>query len=77
MNTDKTESLEKFLGFSLGTEEYAIPLLSVKEVIALPEITPVPFSPPHFLGIINLRGQIISVMDLRKKFALGEAKFGE
>jgi purine-binding chemotaxis protein CheW len=61
---------ERFLNFSLGEEEYAIPLLSVKEVIALPDITPVPFTPAHFLGIMNLRGQVISVIDLRQKFGI-------
>ena len=61
---------DRFLSFSLGTEEYAIPLLSVREVIAMPEITPVPQTPAHFLGIMNLRGQVISVMDLRAKLTI-------
>lgn len=61
---------ERFLCFSLAQEEYAIPLLGVREVIALPEITPVPQTPSYFLGIMNLRGQIISVIDLRMKFGL-------
>jgi len=60
----------RFLCFSLGSEEFAIPLLSVREVIAMPEITPVPQTPPHFLGIMNLRGQVISVMDLRTKLSI-------
>ena len=60
--------MTRFLSFSLGKEEYAIELLSVREVIGMPGITPVPHTPPHFLGIMNLRGQVISVMDLRKKF---------
>lgn len=58
----------RFLNFSLGPEEFAIPLLSVREVIAVPEMTPIPHTPAHFLGIMNLRGQVISVIDLRKKF---------
>jgi len=58
----------RYLGFSLGAEEYAIPLLTVKEVIAMPEITPIPQTPPYFLGIMNLRGQVISILDLRQKF---------
>ncbi len=57
----------RYLSFSLGQEEFAIPLLSVKEVIAVPEFTPIPFTPGHVLGIMNLRGQVISVIDLRKK----------
>lgn len=60
----------RFLSFSLGAEEYAIPILAVKEVIALPEITPIPFSPAYFLGIMNLRGQVISVIDLRMKLGI-------
>jgi len=58
---------EKVLIFALGEERYAVPLLKVKEVIALNEITPVPFAPPYFRGIMNLRGQVISVIDLRLK----------
>ena len=60
----------RYLSFTLGTEEYAIPLLSVREVIAVPEITPIPYTPSHFLGIMNLRGQVISIIDLRKKLAI-------
>lgn len=71
------ESSHKYLTFSLGTEEYGIPLLKVKEVIAVPEITPVPFVPKHFLGIMNLRGQIISVLDLRSKFGTTGPLAGE
>lgn len=60
----------RYLNFSLGNEEFGIPLLDVREVIAVPEITPVPYTPPHFLGIMNLRGQVISVMDLRTKLGV-------
>ena len=67
----------RYLAFSLGGERYAIPLLSVKEVIALPEITPVPFSAPHFMGIMNLRGQVISVVDLRLKLGIKAHATGE
>jgi purine-binding chemotaxis protein CheW len=62
--------VQRFLQFSLGNEVYAIPLLSVKEVIAFPEITPIPYAPSHFLGIMNLRGKIISIIDLRTKFGI-------
>jgi len=63
----------RYISFSLGSEEYAIPLLDVREVIAVPETTPVPFTPAHFLGIMNLRGQVISVIDLRTKFGIKPA----
>lgn len=64
------DEVNRFLNFTLGEEEFAIPLLSVKEVIAVPETTPIPHTPPHFLGIMNLRGQVISIIDLRKKFSM-------
>ena len=69
-NTKGKAGSERFLCFSLGAEEYAIPLLVVREVIAMPEYTPVPYTPTYFLGIMNLRGQVISVMDLRQKLGL-------
>jgi purine-binding chemotaxis protein CheW len=65
---------QRFLAFSLNDEEYAIPLLHVKEVIAIPEITPIPYTPAHFLGIMNLRGQVISIIDLRQKFKMKKAE---
>lgn len=61
---------QRYLCFSLGEEEYAIPLLSVKEVVAMPEYTKVPNAPKYFLGIINLRGQVISVVDLRARLGI-------
>lgn len=64
------EILERYLEFDLGKEAYAVPLLSIKEVITVPETTPLPNSPSYFLGIMNLRGQIISVLDLRKKLKI-------
>lgn len=67
MKKNTTTELSRFIEFSLGAEDYAIPLLMVREVISVPDTTPIPKSPPHFLGIMNLRGQVISVVDLRKK----------
>jgi purine-binding chemotaxis protein CheW len=64
---------QRYLAFSLNEEEYAIPLLHVKEVIALPEVTQIPYTPSHFLGIMNLRGQVISIVDLRLKFKMKKA----
>ncbi len=61
---------ERYLGFSLGEEEYAIPLLKVREVIAQPDVTPIPQTPNYFLGVINLRGQVITVLDLRTKLGI-------
>lgn len=63
-------SVSRFIEFDLGIESYAIPLLSIKEVIPVPETTPLPNSPSYFIGIMNLRGQIISVVDLRNKLKI-------
>jgi purine-binding chemotaxis protein CheW len=60
--------LNKFLTFTLGEESYGIPILNVKEIIGMMNITHVPSMPKFIKGIINLRGKIISVMDLRLKF---------
>ncbi len=57
----------RFMEYRLGTQLYAIPLLTVKEVIPKPEITIVPNMPSHFEGMINLRGQILGVFNVRKK----------
>jgi purine-binding chemotaxis protein CheW len=69
-NQGSDDTFNRFLSFSLGSEEYAIPLLSVREVMGMPDFTPVPQSPPFFLGIMNLRGQVISVIDLRIKLGM-------
>ena len=57
----------RYLCFSLGHEHFSIPLLQVKEVIGIPDFTQIPYTPAYFCGIINLRGKVISVIDMRKK----------
>ena len=59
----------RYMEFRLGGQLFAIPLLSVKEVITKPEITSVPNMPAHFEGMINLRGQILGVFNVRKKLS--------
>ena len=60
----------KFLSFFLGKEEYAIEILQVQEIIGLLPITPVPKMPEYIRGILNLRGQIVPIMCLRRRFNL-------
>ena len=60
----------KHLTFVLGREHYGIPVLKVREIIRLCEITPVPQMPDYIKGVLNLRGKIIPVADLRIKFQL-------
>ena len=70
VNDQVSGDVHRFLEFTLGSEDYAIPILSVREVISVPETTPIPKAPSHFLGIMNLRGQVISVVDLRTKLKI-------
>ena len=60
----------KYLTFALGREEYGLEILKVREIIGYMEITAVPRTPPYVRGVINLRGQVISVVDLRGKFGM-------
>ena len=58
----------KYLTFALGREEYGLPVLKVREIIKVMDITHVPQVAAHVLGVINLRGKVIPVIDLRRKF---------
>jgi purine-binding chemotaxis protein CheW len=63
----------KYLTFVLGDESYGIAVLKIREIIRLPDITAVPQMPAHIRGVINLRGKIIPVVDLRARFGLPHA----
>ena len=56
------------VGFQVGRETYGVPIKSLHEIVRVPEITVVPDAPVYLEGVINLRGKIVSVMDLRKRF---------
>lgn len=60
----------KFLNFVICGENYCIDIVHVREIMAYPEITPIPQTPDYIKGVINLRGKIIPIVDLRKKFEL-------
>lgn len=60
----------KYLTFTLGGECYGLPVLKVREIIRVCDITPVPQMPPHIRGVLNLRGKIIPVADLRVRFSI-------
>ncbi len=65
----------KYLTFMLDNEGYGIGILKVKEIIGMMTITPIPRTPAFVKGVINLRGKVIPVMDLRLKFELGEISY--
>ncbi|MEE9911713.1 MAG: chemotaxis protein CheW [Deltaproteobacteria bacterium] len=67
----------KYLTFCLAGEEYGIGILKVKEIIGIMPITVVPQTPKYIKGVINLRGKVIPVIDLRLKFTLAAADFTE
>src|SRR5260370_1697170 len=56
------------VGFEVGREAYGVPITSLHEIVRVPEIPAVPDAPDYLEGVINLRGKIVSVMDLRKRF---------
>ena len=67
----------KFLVFELSDEYYAVSVQATREIIRIMEITDVPKAPPFIKGVINLRGKIIPVIDLRIKFGLAEKQYDE
>jgi len=67
----------KYLTFSLAGEEYGIGILKVREIIGMMPITPVPRTPDFVKGVINLRGKVIPVIDLRLRFGLKAMAYAE
>ena len=67
----------KYLTFVLGSEEFGLEILKVREIIGYMDITSVPQTPPHVKGVVNLRGQVIPVVGLRLKFGMEEIEVTE
>jgi len=67
----------KYLSFSLANEEYGIEIVKVKEIIGMMPITTVPRLPGYVKGVINLRGKVIPVIDLRLKFGMEKMPYTE
>ena len=67
----------QFLTFALNEESYGLEILKVREIIGLMEITAVPEVPHYMKGVVNLRGKVIPVVDLRLKFGMPEADYDE
>lgn len=68
------EALMKFVTFYLGAEEYALPIAQVQEINRVIEITRVPNSPEHVMGVINLRGKIVPVIELKHRLKLDQTE---
>lgn len=67
----------KYLSFTLATEEYGIGILKIKEIIGMMPITSVPQMPEYIKGVVNLRGKVIPVIDLRTRFSMETAEYTE
>ena len=67
---ERTEAVIEVIEFGLAEERYAIPTAAVREVYPLKDLTPLPCTPPFVLGVINVRGQILPVIDIKKFFDL-------
>ena len=74
---EKNEEIEQLVGFIIGEEEYAVPILAIQEIIKPIEWTRVPFVPDYVLGVFNLRGTVLPLIDLRKKFNAPSAEIDE
>jgi purine-binding chemotaxis protein CheW len=71
----RVEQAGKYLTFELGREEFGIQVLKVREIMGIQDITAVPQTPAYVKGVINLRGKVIPVIDLRRKFGLPEIEY--
>ena len=76
MNDSSSIITNKYLTFVLATEEYAVDILRVQEIKGWSKVTPIPNTPPYICGVINLRGTIVPVIDLRLRFSLTHQEYG-
>jgi purine-binding chemotaxis protein CheW len=75
MTEMKTNELMQYLTFDLAGESYAFDVLKTREVLNMVKVTPIPRTPDFMSGVINLRGNVVPVIDLRKKFDLPKKEF--
>ncbi len=77
VSIDQSDDIVQLVGFVIGDEEYAIPILSIQEIIKPFSWTRVPQVPSYVMGVFNLRGAVIPLIDLRLKFGLSEKKHSD
>ena len=75
--TDLSTDGSQFLTFTLQDEEFGIEILRVQEIKGLSRITPIPNMPPYIRGVMNLRGTVVPIIDLRAKFSMPEAEYNQ
>lgn len=76
-NRQETAATVQQLTFSLAGEEYGVDILSVREIRGWSRVTRIPQAPPHVLGVLNLRGAVVPVMDLRLRFGMERVEYNE
>lgn len=76
MTTENNQMTSKYLTFVLATEEYAVDILRVQEIKGWSRVTPIPNTPDYICGVINLRGTIVPIIDLRLRFGLERLEYG-
>ena len=72
-----TTDTQQFLTFALGAEEYGVEILKIQEIKGYSAVTPLPNAPAYVKGVLNLRGTIVPIVDLRKKFRLPEVAYDQ
>jgi purine-binding chemotaxis protein CheW len=72
---DNNNQNRQFLTFRLAEEQYGLDVLKVREVLEVPQITRVPRMPEYLKGVINIRGSVLSVIDLRRKLGLADSEY--
>ena len=75
--TDLSTDGSQFLTFTLQDEEFGIEILRVQEIKGLSRITPIPNMPAYIRGVMNLRGTVVPIIDLRAKFSMPEAEYNQ
>jgi purine-binding chemotaxis protein CheW len=77
MNSSTPDSgNEQYLTFMLAGEEYGVAILQVQEIKGWDKVTRIPHTPDYVLGVINLRGAVVPILDLRRRLGLGTIEFG-
>jgi len=74
---DDMDDVIQLVGFIVGEEEFAVPILSIKEIIKPIEYTRVPKTPSYVLGVFNMRGTVLPLVDLKNKFGMPKTKFDD
>jgi purine-binding chemotaxis protein CheW len=75
MNENLTGETKSFLSFRLGEEHFTIPVMKIMEILEVPKITKVPQAPNFLVGVINLRGAVLPVIDTRIKFGMPQIEY--